>query len=271
MESRMKTVVITGSTRGIGLGLAREFLKRSHQVVVSGTSTSSVERALKQLDGLGEMIGQPCQVQDYESVQALWDKGFERFGKIDIWINNAGISTSKTILNELALDEIHNTVDTNLIGSILCTKVAATEMLKQGFGQIYMFEGFGSNGQLQPGITVYGSTKRALRYFTAAAANEYKDTPILIGSISPGIVTTDLLIRASKDNSKSWEQSKKILNILADRVETVTPWLVEQTLNNKKNGAKIAWLTKRKVWGRFLGSLFSKRRVVDEWEAELKQ
>jgi NAD(P)-dependent dehydrogenase (short-subunit alcohol dehydrogenase family) len=80
----MKTVVITGSTRGIGLGLAREFLKRSHQVVVSGTSTSSVERALKQLDGLGEMIGQPCQVQDYESVQALWNKGFERFGKIDI-------------------------------------------------------------------------------------------------------------------------------------------------------------------------------------------
>ena len=267
----MRTVVITGSTRGIGLGLAREFLKRSHQVVVSGTSTSSVEQALKQLDGLGEMIGQPCQVQDYESVQALWDKGFERFGKIDIWINNAGVSTSKIILDQLQLDEIHKTVDTNLIGSIFCTKVAATEMLKQGFGQIYMFEGFGSNGQLQKGITVYGSTKRALRYFTAAAANEYKDTPILIGSISPGIVTTDLLIRASKDNSKSWERSKKILNILADRVETVTPWLVEQTLNNKKNGAKIAWLTKRKVWGRFLGSLFSKRRVVDEWEAELKQ
>jgi hypothetical protein len=80
-----------------------------------------------------------------------------------------------------------------------------------------------------------------------------------------------LLIRASKDNSKGWERSKKILNLLADRVETVTPWLVEQTLNNTKNGAKIAWLTKRKVWGRFFGSLFSKRRVVDEWESELNQ
>ena len=267
MESEMKTIVITGSTRGIGLGLAREFLHRGHQVIVSGTSEQSVANALNQLKGLGDMIGQPCRVEDYESVQNLWNKGFERFGKIDIWINNAGISTSKTILNELALDEIHNTVDTNLIGSIFCTKIAATEMLKQGFGQIYMFEGFGSNGQLQKGITVYGSTKRALRYFTAAAANEYKDTPILIGSISPGIVTTDLLIRASKDNSKSWERSKKILNILADRVETVTPWLVEQTLNNKKNGAKIAWLTKRKVWSRFFSSLFVKRNIIDEWEA----
>ena len=268
----MKTIVITGSTRGIGLGLAREFLQLGHQVVVSGTSESSVANALKQLDGLGEMIGQPCMVQDYESVQNLWNKGFERFGKIDIWINNAGISTSKSILNELPLEEIQTTLNTNLLGSILCTKIAAKEMLKQGFGQIYMFEGFGSNGQLQKGISVYGSTKRALRYFTAAAANEYKDTPILIGSLSPGIVTTDLLIRASKDNSKGWERSKKILNLLADRVETVTPWLVEQTLNNKKNGAKISWLTKRKVWGRLLfGSLFCKRRVVDEWEAELNQ
>ena len=61
----MKTIVITGSTRGIGLGLAREFLQLGHQVVVSGTSESSVANALKQLEGLGEMIGQPCMVQDY--------------------------------------------------------------------------------------------------------------------------------------------------------------------------------------------------------------
>ena len=144
-------------------------------------------------------------------------------------------------------------------------------MLKQGFGEIYMFEGFGSNGQLQKGLTVYGSTKRALRYFTAAAANEYKDTPIIIGSISPGIVTTDLLIRSSKDSSENWEKAKKILNLLADRVETVTPWLVEQTLNNKKNGAKIAWLNRTKVMGRlFFGGLFYKRRIIDDWEEEMK-
>ncbi len=270
MESNMKTVVITGSTRGIGLGLAREFLKRGHQVVVSGTSKRSVERALGQLDGLGEMIGQPCQVQDYESVQSLWNTGFKHFGKIDIWINNAGVSTTKTILDRLQLDEIHNTVDTNLIGSIFCTKVAAKEMLKQGFGQIYMFEGFGSNGQLQPGITVYGSTKRALRYFTAAVANEYQDTPLIIGSLSPGIVATDLLLFSSKERSKddkAWEKSKKILNILGDHVETVTPWLVEETLKNNKNGAQIAWLTRTKVITRFFSSLFVKRNIIDEWEA----
>ena len=75
----------------------------------------------------------------------------------------------------------------------------------------------------------------------------------------------------SKDSSKNWEKSKKILNLLADRVETVTPWLVEQTLNNNKNGAKIAWLNRTKVMGRlFFGGLFCNRRIIDDWEEEMK-
>lgn len=268
----MKTVVITGSTRGIGLGMAKEFLNRGHQVVISGTSDNSVSHGLASIDIMKDnTIGVPCLVQDPDAIQNLWNEGVKAFGKIDIWINNAGVSTSRNGLENLDTDEILNTVDTNLTGSILCTKIVAKEMLKQGFGEIYMFEGFGSNGQLQKGLTVYGSTKRALRYFTAAAANEYKDTPIIIGSISPGIVTTDLLIRSSKDSSENWEKAKKILNLLADRVETVTPWLVEQTLNNKKNGAKIAWLNRTKVMGRlFFGGLFCKRRIIDDWEEEMK-
>ena len=267
----MKTVVITGSTRGIGLGMANEFLDRGHQVVISGTSDASVSKAMDSIEGNKDnVIGVPCLVQDIKSVQNLWDQSMTAFGKVDIWINNAGVATSRQGLEDLETEEILTTVDTNLTGSILCTKVVAKEMLKQGFGQIYMFEGFGSNGQLQKGISVYGSTKRALRYFTAAAANEYKNTPIIIGSLSPGIVTTDLLVRSSKESGENWEKSKRILNVLADRVETVTPWLVEQTLKNNKNGAKIAWLNRTKVIGRLLfGSRFCKKRIVDEWEEEM--
>ena len=205
----MKTVVITGSTRGIGLGMANEFLNRGHQVVISGTSDASVSKAMDSIeDNKDNVIGVPCLVQDIESVQNLWDQSMTAFGKVDIWINNAGVSTSRQGLEDLETKEILTTVDTNLTGSILCTKVVAKEMLKQGFGQIYMFEGFGSNGQLQKGISVYGSTKRALRYFTAAAANEYKNTPIIIGSLSPGIVTTDLLVRSSKESGENWEKAK---------------------------------------------------------------
>ena len=172
-------------------------------------------------------------------------------------------------MEELSFEEIRRTIDTNLTGTILATRIVSSKMLEQGSGQIYMFEGFGSNGQLQKGISVYGSTKRALRYFTSAAANEFKDTPIIIGSISPGIVTTDLLLRSSKSSEEDWKKAKKVLNVLADRAEVVTPWLVDQVLKNNKNGAQIAWLNTIKVLGRLIfGRMFCKKQVIDDWERE---
>ena len=264
-----KTVVITGGTRGIGLGMAKEFLSRGHNVVITGTSQDSVAKGLKDIGENNNVIGVPCLVENTDSIEMVWDKAIERFKTVDVWINNAGAATSRNGLEELTYEEITRTIDTNLTGTILATRIVSSRMLKQGSGQIYMFEGFGSNGQLQKGISVYGSTKRALRYFTAAAANEFKDTPIIIGSISPGIVTTDLLLRSSKSSEKDWEKAKKVLNVLADRAEVVTPWLVEEVLKNNKNGAKIAWLTTIKVLGRLIfGRLFCNKQVVDDWERE---
>ena len=264
-----KTVVITGGTRGIGLGMAKEFLSRGHNVVITGTSEESVARGLKDIGEKNNVIGVPCLVENTDSIEKVWDKAIERFTTVDVWINNAGAATSRNGLEKLSYDEITRTIDTNLTGTILATRIVSSRMLKQGSGQIYMFEGFGSNGQLQKGISVYGSTKRALRYFTAAAANEFKDTPIVIGSISPGIVTTDLLLRSSKSSEKDWEKAKKVLNVLADRAEVVTPWLVDEVLKNNKNGAKIAWLTTIKVLGRLIfGRLFCKKQVIDDWERE---
>ena len=264
-----KTIVITGGTRGIGLGMAKEFLSRGQNVVITGTSQESVKKGLMDIGENKNVIGIPCLVENTDSIEMVWDKAIERFKTVDVWINNAGAATSRNGLEELTYEEITRTIDTNLTGTILATRIVSSRMLKQGSGQIYMFEGFGSNGQLQKGISVYGSTKRALRYFTAAAANEFKDTPIIIGSISPGIVTTDLLLRSSKSSEKDWEKAKKVLNVLADRAEVVTPWLVEEVLKNNKNGAKIAWLTTIKVLGRLIfGRLFCKKRVIDDWEKE---
>ena len=264
-----RVALVTGGTRGIGLGMAKEFLSRGHNVVITGTSEESVARGLKDIGENSNVIGVPCLVENTDSIEKVWDKAIERFSTVDVWINNAGAATSRNGLEELSYDEITRTIDTNLTGTILATRIVSSRMLKQGSGQIYMFEGFGSNGQLQKGISVYGSTKRALRYFTAAAANEFKDTPIVIGSISPGIVTTDLLLRSSKSSEKDWEKAKKVLNVLADRAEVVTPWLVDEVLKNNKDGAIIAWLTTIKVLGRLIfGRLFCKKQVIDDWERE---
>ena len=90
---------------------------------------------------------------------------------------------------------------------------------------------------------------------------ELENTPVKMGYLSPGIVITDLLVPPPGQRGERWEQSKKILNRLADDVETVTPFLVEGMLNARENGAAVRWLTRRRIIGRQLSGLFRKRDV----------
>lgn len=154
------------------------------------------------------------------------------------------------------------TVHTNLIGLMHCNRVAIPHMYKQGGGMIWNMEGFGSNGQVRSTIGPYGTTKYGLRYFTKTLIQELAKTPVKIGYLSPGIVITDLLVPAPPLRGKNWERSKKILNILADTVETVTPFLVEGMLKQHgKHGAAVRWLTGGKVRRRFFMNLFKKRDI----------
>ena len=114
-----------------------------------------------------------------------------------------------------------------------------------------------------PGLTVYGATKRATDLFHGVGRGEYKDSPVLIGSLSPGMVPTDLLLYSSKGNDPAqWARAKQLMNILADPVETVTPWLAAQALAASRQGAKIEWLTRGKALRKFLMALFRKRDII---------
>ncbi|MDX2142694.1 MAG: SDR family oxidoreductase [Rhodospirillaceae bacterium] len=258
-----KVVVVTGSTRGIGKGLAREFLKRGHSVVVSGRGQPAVDAALTELSpeatSGARAIGVPCDVTDYAQVQNLWDKAIAAFGRVDIWINNAGMSNSRFAIGHLEQDEVETVPRTNLIGTMYGAQVALKGMTAQGSGDIYNFEGFGSNGGKQKGMSLYGCTKFAITYFTKAMIAETRKGPVRVGYLSPGIVITDLSVRdKSKVPPQQWKFTVMVYNILADRVETVTPWLVEKVLANTQHGARIAWLTRGKSLWRFLRSRFVK-------------
>jgi short-subunit dehydrogenase len=163
---------------------------------------------------------------------------------------------------DLEQEKYTNIIDTNITGMIHGSLTAVLNMKKQGYGKIYNMEGFGSNGMMQPKIAIYGTTKRALRYFTRSLSKEVKNANILIGTISPGMVITDFITSPLK-NQSSEEQNNtiKIFNILADKVETVTPFLVKKMLQNTKNGVSIEWLTKSKIIWRFLTSSIFKRNV----------
>ena len=131
----MKTIVITGSTRGIGLGLAAEFLKRECHVVVNGRSQSAVDQAVKDLAGWyppDRVWGQPGDMTHYDQVQQLWDTAQAHFGSIDIWINNAGVAHPDLEFWDLPQAEIDKTVSLNLIGLMYGCRVAINGMLAQG-------------------------------------------------------------------------------------------------------------------------------------------
>lgn len=263
----MKTIVITGSTRGIGRGLAQEFLKRGHSVVISGRGLAGVTKTAGELSaqfGAANVLGHPCDVSDLAQVQALWDAARARFGRVDIWVNNAGVGSPRKKFEELDMRDVTALLNTNLLGLIHGCRVAMAGMRAQGGGQIYNMEGFGSNDMVSAGLSVYGATKRAVTYLTKSLAKEAEGTPVQVCWLSPGMVVTELLVDDYAGDPQGWESAKRAINILADKVETVTPALVDGILRNTKNGARVQWLTPAKAGARFATARFKKRDVLGD-------
>jgi short-subunit dehydrogenase len=255
MWGEKMNVVITGSTRGIGFGMAREFLKRGHDVLISSRHQDAVDQALANLqDAAPERVvaGQVCDVASFDQVQALWERSVEALGSVDIWVNNAGRDGIKLPFFALPPDDYVKTVNTNMIGLLNCNRVVIPGMYKQGGGKIFNMEGFGSNGMVRPTASVYGATKYALRYFTRALVQELENTPVKMCYLSPGMVITDMLVPPPEKRDQRWDETKKFLNIMADTVETVTPFLVEGMLKANRNGDAVRWLTRAKIMRRRL-------------------
>lgn len=255
-------IVITGSTRGIGLGLANSFLEMGCSVAISGRSEERVNKAVASLKFEHEaerICGIPCDVTIPNQIQALWDQALKHYGHIDIWINNAGLTGDQGLAWELSDEEVLAPIKTNLLGTIFGSQVAMRGMLRQGFGAIYNMEGLGSDGRKQAGLTFYGASKCAVHYFTESLALEAKGSPVIIGGLRPGMVITSLVSDRFKDRPVEWERAKKIFNIIADRVDHVTPWLAKRILVNRVNGRVIAYTTKLKLLWRVASNLLIRR------------
>ncbi len=249
----MKSVVITGSTKGIGRGLATEFAQRGHNVVVCGRTQETVDAALRKIGTLpGTVVGKVCDVSDRQQLQSLWDTAAETFGGVDIWVNNAGLARTTWSIVDTPPEQIDAMLGINMPGTIFGSIVAAQGMTSQGHGKIFNILGGGSDGEYFPGIAVYGTTKRGLDYFSTALAKELRGTGVIVGRVRPGMIVTGAVVREARQDPDSFRKSRKMINNLVDQVETVSPFLVDEMLAFKKNGAKIRWLTGGKIAWRML-------------------
>ena len=267
----MKTVVITGSARGLGFEMAKVFKKNNYNVVISDLNEDNLQKAeeeLLKIESQSSVSHTICNVTSIEDIKNLIKYAKEKYQTIDIWVNNAGINQPDKAIWELDDSAINLVIDVDLKGTILCSKYIMQEMLKQNHGAIYNIEGYGSNNATMLGLSIYGTSKRGITYFTEALAkeNETKNTGIIIGKLSPGIMITDFITNAlaNKEKITLSEKTKKVYNILGDYPDVVANFLVNGMINNTKNNAKIDWLPNRKAAWRFMTSPFNKRDFFKE-------
>lgn len=262
----MKNVVITGSTRGIGFYMAEEFLSRGCNVTVSGRSESSFDRAKKELSQYpNQVLYVPCNVRNQNEHEKLWQESVAKWGQVHIWINNAGQNTPYELAYNTEPSYVDAVIDTNIKGMIFGSQVAVKNMLSQGSGQVWNMEGLGSNDMIQLRTILYGTTKRALTYFTKGLAKELQGTPIKVGRLSPGMMLTDFITKTPDGESSPVLKDphfQKIFNILADKPETVAAFFVPKMLANEVNDAHIRWLTPMKTMRRFATAPLNKRKLI---------
>ncbi|NTU94292.1 MAG: SDR family oxidoreductase [Chlorobiaceae bacterium] len=258
----MKTVVITGSTRGLGLGLAERFLEKGCNVVVNGTRQDSVDRALGRLSAFGGRVhGVAGDVSSKPDVERLYHEAERRFSTVDIWVNNAGIGQPLQKAWELEDGLPERLVGVNLMGVVHGTMVPFRQMQARKSGMIFTMEGHGSNGGIVDGMAMYGTTKSAATYFTKAFAHEARSSGVTIGRLLPGMVVTDLLMETIAGDDPGNARRREIYNLLADDVETVSAFLVDGMLAAKGPSPRIEWLTRSKAISRMLWGRFRKRNV----------
>ncbi len=257
----MKSIVITGSTRGIGYAMAKAFLERDCCVMLNGRSEESTRGALDallQLFPSDRMAGAAADVSNYESIKHLWDDSLEAFGKIDIWINNAGISHEQATPWQIPVNELQSVIQTNILGELYGTRVAMQGFMSQGFGALYNVEGMGADGKTHgvKGLSVYGMTKAGLHYFNRCLAGEVDHPHIITGALQPGMVLTDMIMDRYKDRPEDWKSDQKVLRMIASPVDDVAVWMADKILENDKNGVYFKYSNPWRMLKRMARSFF---------------
>lgn len=185
-----KHVVVTGSSRGIGAGIAQHLAAHGAKVAITYSSQpDAAEAILKSLEGSGHMSVQ-LDVSSSESVTAAFEKILAQFPRIDGLVNNAGI-TRDQLLMRMKDEDFDAVINTNLKGTYLCTKAVMRPMLKAKGGSIVNISSV--VGQMgNPGQANYAASKAGMEGFTRSVALEVASRQIRVNAVAPGFIVTDM-------------------------------------------------------------------------------
>jgi 3-oxoacyl-[acyl-carrier protein] reductase len=184
-----RSAVVTGSARGLGLAMAKRFLSEGANVVISDLDGEALEQARASLSGEGEVSAHPADVTSQEAVEGLLAHCVERFGALDVMVNNAGI-TRDNVLRKMSLEDFRAVIEVHLTGGWLGLRSAAQQMRAQGTGGSIVNISSMSGKVGNAGQTNYSSAKAGLVGLTKAGAKELARYGIRVNAIQPGLIRT---------------------------------------------------------------------------------
>ena len=186
-----KVALITGGTRGIGKAIAKKFAENGYALVINYVSENTdLEKLKKDINSRNKILFVRANVGDFNSCEELVKKAIEKFGKIDVLVNNAGITRDNLIMR-MKEEDFDKVINTNLKGTFNVTKNVVPYMMKKRFGKIVNISSVvgvsGNAGQCN-----YAASKAGIIGFTKSIAKELASRNILANCVAPGFIDTDM-------------------------------------------------------------------------------
>jgi NAD(P)-dependent dehydrogenase (short-subunit alcohol dehydrogenase family) len=189
-----KVVLVTGGSRGLGLAMARGFAQAGARVVITSRKGDACEAAAREIatDTGRETLAAPCHMGDWDALPALVDRVYERFGRLDVLVNNAGINPATLPITEVTSEYFDKLYAVNVKGPMRLAALCAPRMGEAGGGVVInvITVGAYSGG---PGQATYTSAKAALLTLTKVMAAEWAPLGVRVNALAPGPFMTDMM------------------------------------------------------------------------------
>ena len=197
MKLQNKIAIVTGGSAGIGKAIAKEFLQQGAKVIICDISDLKLEDAVRELDALGVLRTYHTDISKKEEIQRMVADVLEEFGKIDILINNAGI-TDDAQFYKMTDEQFERVLNVNLKGNYFMTKAVLPAMMEQQYGKIVHLTSVSAfNGNF--GQANYAASKAAIMGMTRVQAKELGKYGITVNAIAPGSIMTDMYNAVPED------------------------------------------------------------------------
>jgi short-subunit dehydrogenase len=196
MRLENRVCVITGASMGIGEAIAQRFAQEGASLAITSRDPSRAQAAAQRIGASERVIAMACDVRHRADLETLMQTAVKRFGRVDIWINNAGLGLLDSV-EQMSMADLRSLFDTNFFGAVEGMQVAIAQMRKQGSGTIINISSISGHIAV-PHMGAYSATKFALNAIGKAARVELLKSGIHVMTVCPGYIATDFAVNAMR-------------------------------------------------------------------------